>query len=125
MTAPVIPGLTDHELPALLKAAREAGAEFAAFTALRLPLAVAPLFDAWLDRHAPLQKEKVLSRVREMRDGKLNESQFGQRMRGKGEFMAVLRDLFHMTCRRVGLNRESPGLNTDAFRRPGERSLFD
>jgi DNA repair photolyase len=125
MTAPVIPGLTDHEMPALLTAARDAGAKVAGFTALRLPFAVAPLFESWLDRHAPLQKEKVLGRVREMRGGKLNESRFGKRMRGEGEWAEVLRALFLMTCRRLGLNRISFELNTEAFRRPGERSLFD
>ena len=104
MTAPMIPGLNDHELPALLTAAHGAGAQFAGFTALRLPFAVAPLFEAWLGRHAPLQKEKVLSRVREMRGGKLNESRFGDRMRGEGEWADVLRNLFRMTCRRLGLN---------------------
>jgi DNA repair photolyase len=125
MTAPIIPGLTDHELPALLTAARDAGAEFAGYTALRLPYAVAPLFEAWLDRHAPLQKEKVLTRIREMRGGRLNESKFGDRMRGEGEWAEVLRDLFRMTCRRLGLNRTKPELSTAAFQRPGERSLFD
>jgi DNA repair photolyase len=119
MTAPMIPGLTDHELPALLTAARDAGAEFAGYTALRLPYAVAPLFEAWLDRHAPLQKDKVLTRVREMRGGRLNESKFGDRMRGEGEWAEVLRKLFRMTCRRLGLNRISFELSTAAFRRPG------
>ena len=125
MTAPLIPGLTDHEVPALLTAARDAGALFAGFVPLRLPYAVAPLFEAWLERHAPLQKEKVLTRIREMRGGKLYESKFGDRMRGEGAGAEMLRDLFHMTCRRLGLNRTSPDLSTAAFRRPGERSLFD
>jgi DNA repair photolyase len=125
MTAPVIPGLTDHELPALLAAARDAGALFAGFTALRLPYSVAPLFEAWLERHAPAQKDKVLGRVREMRGGKLNESRFGNRMRGEGEWAEVFRKLFEMTCRRLGLNRISFEMNTSAFRRPGESSLFD
>jgi DNA repair photolyase len=127
MTAPMIPGLTDHELPALLTAARDAGAQFAGYTALRLPYAVAPLFEAWLERHAPTQKEKVLGRVREMRGGRLNESKFGNRMRGEGEWAEVLRDLFRMTCRRLGLNRTSPDLSTAAFRRPGAAQglLFD
>ena len=92
---------------------------------MRLPYAVAPLFEAWLDRHAPLQKDKVLSRVREMRGGRLNESKFGDRMRGDGEWAEVFRALFKMTCRRLGLNERDLNLNTDAFRRPGERSLFD
>jgi DNA repair photolyase len=127
MTAPLIPGLTDHELPALLAAARDAGAQFAGYTALRLPYAVAPLFEAWLERHAPTQKEKVLGRVREMRGGRLNESKFGDRMRGEGEWAEVLRSLFRMTCRRLGLNRTKPDLSTAAFRRPGaeQGTLFE
>ena len=125
MTAPVIPGLTDHEMPALLRAARDAGALFAGFTALRLPYAVAPLFESWLERHAPLQKVKVLGRVREMRGGRLNESRFGDRMRGEGEWAAVFGKMFKMTCRRLGLNERDLKLNTAAFRRPGERSLFE
>jgi DNA repair photolyase len=125
MTAPVIPGLTDHELPALLAAARDAGAVVGGYVPLRLPLAVGPLFEGWLDRHAPTQKDKVLGRVREMRGGRLNESRFGERMRGDGEWAEVFRDLFHMTCRRLGLNERELKLNTGAFRRPGERTLFD
>jgi DNA repair photolyase len=125
MTAPVIPGLTDHEMPALLTAARDAGARVAGFTALRLPFAVAPLFESWLERHVPAQKDKVLGRVREMRGGKLNESRFGNRMRGEGEWAELLRRFFRMTCARLGLNKISFELNTAAFRRPGERTLFD
>ncbi len=125
MTAPVIPGLTDHEVPAILAAARDAGARFAGYVPLRLPLAVAPLFAAWLDRHAPAAKDKVLGRVREMRGGRLNVSAFGERMRGEGEWAEVFRRLFKMTCRRLGLNGWELALNTAAFRRPGERSLFD
>jgi DNA repair photolyase len=125
MTAPMIPGLNDHELPALLTAARDAGAQVAGYTALRLPLAVAPLFEAWLDRHAPASKDKVLGRVRAMRGGKLNEARFGDRMRGEGEWAELLRKVFKTTCVRLGLNKISFQLNTEAFRRPGEQSLFD
>jgi DNA repair photolyase len=125
MTAPIIPGLTDHEAPALLTAARGAGAVSAHYTCLRLPYAVAPLFEAWLERHMPTQKEKVLGRIRDMRGGRLNESNFGDRMRGKGEWAAVFDQVFKMTCKRLGLNKQRVRLNTDAFRRPGERSLFD
>jgi DNA repair photolyase len=125
MTAPVIPGLTDHEAPALLTAARDAGAYAAHYTVLRLPLAVAPLFEAWLDRHASAAKDKVLGRVREMRGGRLNESRFGKRMRAEGEWAEVFRRLFRMTCQRLGLNERDLKLNTAAFRRPGERTLFD
>jgi DNA repair photolyase len=82
LMAPIIPGLTDHEIPALLGAAAEAGAIGASYTILRLPGAVAPVFDDWLDRHAPGQKEKILGRIRELRGGKLYDARWGTRMRG-------------------------------------------
>ncbi len=127
MVAPVIPGLTDHELPAILTAVRDAGAQFAGYVVLRLPYAVGPLFEAWLERHFPERKEKVLGRVRELRGGKLYESRFGKRMRGEGAWADLLRNLFGMTCRKLGLNRTSPELSTAAFRRPGpvQKTLFE
>jgi DNA repair photolyase len=125
MVAPVIPGLTDHETPAILAACRDAGARQAGYVTLRLPHAVAPLFSAWLERHFPAQKEKVLGRVREMRGGKMYDSRFGSRQRGEGAWAEVYLELFKMTCRRLGINERDESLNTAAFRRPGERSLFD
>jgi DNA repair photolyase len=118
MVAPVIPGLTDHELPAILKAVAEAGARNAGFVPLRLPHGVGSLFDEWLQRHYPDRRDKVLNRVREMRGGKLNDPNFGSRMRGAGEYIDQLRALFHVTCRKVGLNLERPALSTTSFRRP-------
>lgn len=123
--APVIPGLTDHEIPAILEAAAGAGAGFAAYTMLRLPLAVKDLFQIWLEQHFPEKKEKVLSRVREMRGGKLNESNFGARMKGQGLWADLIRSMFHLHRERLGINRRAPELSTAAFRRPGDRSLFD
>ena len=125
MIAPVIPGLTDHETPAILAACRDAGAISAGYVTLRLPYAVAPLFAAWLERHAPAQKEKVLDRIREMRGGRLYDSRFGSRQRGEGEWAEVYRALFKMNCKRLGINERDVKLNTAAFRRPGERSLFE
>jgi DNA repair photolyase len=84
LTAPVIPAVNDHEIPKLIEAAVAAGAKFAGKVVLRLPLAVAPLFEGWLDRHMPDRKEKVLNQVRSLRDGKLNTSRFGSRMTGEG-----------------------------------------
>ena len=127
MVAPVIPGLNDHEIPALLSAAAEAGASFAAYTPVRLPHAVAPLFEDWLERHFPDCKEKVLNRIRSMRDGKLNDPRFGTRMRGEGIFAEQIGQLFSISCRRarIGKNR-SPKLSTAAFRRAGPQpTLFD
>jgi DNA repair photolyase len=125
LVAPVIPGLTDHEMPAILTACRRAGATAAGYVPLRLPFGLAPLFEEWLTLHAPLQKEKILHRVREIRGGRLNDPNFGSRLRGEGEYAAHLNRLFEWTCRKVGLNASRPKLSTEAFRRPGSQmSLF-
>lgn len=125
MTAPMIPGLNDHELPALLSAAKDAGAQFAAFTMVRLPMAVGSVFAEWLDRHYPDRKEKVLGRIRELHEGRLNDVRFGKRMSGDGEIASATHKLFRMTKNRLGFTAKPSKLNTSAFRRPGERSLFD
>lgn len=128
MTAPVIPGLNDHELPNLISAAAEAGASFAAYTPVRLPYAVRPLFEDWLARHFPERKEKVLNRIRSMRGGKLNDSRFGSRMRGEGIFADQISQLFDISCRRAGLEGKCfPRLSTAAFRVFGkvQPSLFE
>src|ERR687893_25307 len=120
MTAPVIPGLNDHELPNLLSAAADAGATFAGYVPLRLPGAVAPLFADWLGRHFPDRKGKVLNRVRSMRGGKLNDPDFGTRMKGGGIFAEHIAKLFDVSCRRAGIEGgHFPKLSTAAFRRDG------
>jgi DNA repair photolyase len=128
MTAPVIPGLNDHELPALLSAAAEAGAVFAAYVPVRLPHAVRPLFEDWLYRHFPERREKVLNRIRSMRGGRLNDPHFGSRMRGEGLFADHIAKLFSISCRRAGIERgRFPKLSTTAFRKQSEAQpgLFD
>jgi DNA repair photolyase len=125
LVAPVIPGLTDHEMPGILAASRDAGAVTAGYVPLRLPFGLAPLFEEWLTLHAPLQKEKILNRVREIRGGKLNDPNFGTRLRGEGEYAGHLRKLFEMACRKSGLNASRPTPSTEAFRRPGSQmNLF-
>ena len=125
MSAPVIPGLNDHEVPAILEAAGEAGARFAGYTVVRLPYAVAPLFERWLEEHFPDRKEKVLGRIRHLRGGeKLNDPRFKTRMRGEGIFAEQIRDLFTVGCKRAGM-KERPVLSIARFRRPNEQlSLF-
>ena len=125
MVAPIIPGLTDHEVPAILKACAEAGAQFAGYTVVRLPWAVAPLFERWLDEHFPDRKEKILGRIRHLRGGeKLNQSQWHSRMTGDGIFAEQISSLFEVGCRRAGIGAR-PTLSTAAFRRPQEQlSLF-
>ncbi len=128
MVAPVIPGLTDHEIPSILEAARDAGATAAGFVLLRLPHGVSEIFAGWLERHYPNRRDKVLNRVREMRGGTLNDSRFGSRMRGEGVFAEQVRALFETSCRRLGLNEARATLSTEAFRRPargGQLGLFD
>jgi DNA repair photolyase len=125
MTAPIVPGLTDHEMPAILKAAKKAGARWAGYVVLRLPWAVAPLFERWLEEHFPDRKDKVLNRVRELRDGRLYDSTWGVRGRGVGIFAEQMEALFDVTCRRLGLNVDDRSLSTEHFRRRSlQGSLF-
>ena len=123
MVAPVIPGLTDHEIPAILAAAAQAGATVAGYTIVRLPLGVGPLFEAWLERHFPERKAKVLHRIREIRSGRLNESAFGARMHGHGPFAQLIEQLFTTGMKRAGMEPRRLSLSTAAFRRPGENQL--
>ena len=126
--APVIPGLTDHEMPEILERAAEAGAVSAAWIMLRLPHAVKDLFADWLERHFPDRKEKVLNRLRDLRGGVLYDSRWGARMRGDGPFTEQVRQVFDVSCRRFGLNEVSVELSTAGFRRPprgGQLGMFD
>ncbi len=125
MTAPLIPGLNDHEVPEILRAAAAAGAQWAGYTVVRLPFAVAPLFERWLEEHFPDRKEKILGRIRHLRGGeRLNDARFKTRMRGEGIFAEQIRDLFTAGCKRAGL-RERPRLSIENFRRPNEQlNLF-
>ncbi|CAN5781913.1 PA0069 family radical SAM protein [soil metagenome] len=126
LAAPIIPGLNDHELPNLLRAAADAGASFAGYTPVRLPYAVAPLFEEWLERHFPDRKDKVLNHIRDLRGGRLNDPNFGSRMRGEGVYAEHLARLFEVSCRRAGLsNNRHPSLSTASFRRQGQTTLFD
>jgi DNA repair photolyase len=126
MVAPVIPGLTDHEMPAILEAAAEAGARWAGHTLVRLPFAVAPLFEQWLGDHFPDRKEKVLNRIRSIRGGKLNDSNFGSRMRGQGPWAEQIHSMFKLAKRKAGFTGGFPQLSTAHFRRPpgGQMELF-
>ena len=125
MVAPVVPGLTDHEAPGILRAAADAGATTACYVVLRLPLGVKDLFAAWLERHYPGRGDKVLGRIRDTRGGKLNDSRFGVRMRGEGEWAETFNQLFKVARRKVGLDRPLPEVSAAAFRRPGQQlTLF-
>lgn len=122
MVAPVIPGLTDHEIPAIVATAANAGAQWAGHVVLRLPFALKDLFEDWLTRHFPDRREKVLNRIRAVRDGKLNDGNFGSRMAGQGIFADQIASLFEVSVRKFGLTGH-PRLSTESFRRVDEKQL--
>jgi len=123
MVAPIVPGLTDEEIPRILEASAKAGAQHAGFVVLRLPFAVAPLFEAWLDQHYPARKEKILNRIRGMRGGKLYQSEWGSRQRGEGFHAEQIANIFKIACAKFGLNKVKFQMSTDAFRRPDGNQL--
>jgi DNA repair photolyase len=114
--APIIPGLTDHECANILKAAKDAGATRAGYTLVRLPFGVKELFKDWLEQHFPDRKDKVLNKIRDIRGGKLNDSTYGQRFKGNGNYAQQIADLFDIYTNRLGLNKERTLLSTAAFR---------
>lgn len=123
--APVIPGLTDHEIPSILDAAQRAGARAAGFQLLRLPGRVAELFVDWLNRNYPERGAKVLGLIRESRGGRLTDSRFHLRFRGEGEYTEQILRLFKVTRRKLGLEDRFPPLSIGSFRRPScQMTLF-
>lgn len=129
LIAPVIPGLTDHEIPSILQAAKNAGAESAGYILLRLPLTVEPVFFEWLKRVYPEKLSKVESRIRSTRGGKLYEGEFGVRMKGRGEIADQIRQTFKLFAHRHGLDKKHEPLDASQFRRPvtssGQGWLFE
>lgn len=124
--APIIPGLTDEEVPAILEAAAEHGATTAGYTVLRLPGAVRELFVDWIERHFPNRASRVLGRMTEMRGETMSDAEFGVRMRGRGVWAETIRQLFRTGCRQSGLTGGFPPFSTDRFRRlpGGQMDLF-
>lgn len=119
MVAPVIPAITDQEIPAIIRAAGDAGAMFASYVVLRLSFAIKDLFDDWLARHFPDRREKVLSRIRQLRGGKLNDPEFRTRMRGTGVWADQIKSIFDLARRKTGLDHPvASSLRTDLFRVP-------
>jgi len=125
MVAPIIPGLTDHEVPKIMDACAKAGAQFAGYTIVRLPWAVAPLFEHWLEEHFPERKEKVLGRIRHLRGNRLNNSQWQTRMTGEGIFAEQIASMFAVSCRRNRMYAR-PKLSCAEFQRSTTQlGLFD
>ena len=125
--APQIPFI-NNDMEQVLQAARDAGAERAFYTVLRLPWEVAPLFQEWLAAHFPDRAARVMARVRDMRGGRDYQAQFGRRMQGEGVWADLLAQRFAAACTRLGLNGERRGvLDCSQFRPPalnGQQSLF-
>lgn len=126
--APIIPGLNDPHIPALLKRAKAAGATQAFMTMLRLPGNVAPYFEQRLRERLPAKAERILARICEARGGQLNNSEFGERMRGQGEYWRMIEQSFRLHCERLGFKREdassSSGGRPGAFRRPSAQGAL-
>lgn len=120
--APIIPGLTDHEIPTLLKAAKEAGAQRANYTMVRLPYGVKDIFQTWLEDNFPDKKNKVLNRIKEMRQGKLNSSEFGTRMRGDGAYAEHIGTMFSYWREKLGLTKNSL-LTAEHFKKHASNQL--
>ncbi len=128
MVAPIIPGLNDEEIPAILHAASEAGAKSASFILLRLPFAVRPIFEDWLARCEPLKRERIEALIRATRGGRMNDPRLGSRMRGEGPYAEQIAKTFRVFAKRYNLNRELAKLDSTQFRPPrspsGQMHMF-
>lgn len=122
MAAPIIPGLNDSEIPAILEAARNAGACSAGYVLLRLPLTVEPVFLEWLHRTQPTKAERVESLIRQTRAGRLSSSTWGERMRGTGPIAEQIERMFRLFAHKHGLDGGCPPLDCSRFRPPAPRS---
>jgi DNA repair photolyase len=123
MVAPIIPGLNDREIPAVLEAAKAAGAGEAGYTVLRLPHGVKDVFQDWLRLHFPEKMERILGTLRGVRGGQLYKSEFGSRMRGEGPYAEQLHQMFHVFRERLGFGARWRPLSLDHFRRPDDRQM--
>ena len=124
--APIIPGLTDEEIPGILRVAAEHGATSAGYILLRLPGAVEPLFLDWLRRELPDRAGKIINRIRDTRQGELSDAKFGSRMAGTGEIARTINELFKLNAQKYNLAKRWSGLSTKHFRRPadGQMEMF-
>ncbi len=123
MVAPVVPGLTDYEIPNIIQNAADAGAKGASYIMLRLPYGVSDIFINWLERHFPERRDKVLNRIKSIRDGQLNSKEFHDRMKGKGIYAEQIKDMFQVAKRKARMDSDISGLSTEHFKRPGGTQL--
>jgi DNA repair photolyase len=120
MASPIVPGLTDHEIEALLEAGRDAGADAASWVMLRLPREVSAIWQDWLAEHEPGRAAKIMALLREMHGGKDYDARWGHRMRGEGHYAEMVAQRFRAAARRLGLDHKTPVLRCDLFRVPGK-----
>ena len=123
LVAPVIPGLTDEEIPSILRETSLRGAKWASMQMLRLPFAVKDLFVDWIRREFPDRETRIVSRLRQVRGGKLSSYEFGERMAGTGETAGAIRQLFRASQKKYNMNEELLELSTDNFRRPAGKQI--
>ncbi len=126
MLAPIIPGLTDHEISEVLKAVAERGALSAHYTIVRLNGSIAELFTDWVQKAFPERAEKILHQIAECHGGKLNDTRYGKRMRGEGETAEVIANLFRISKHKYMEGRKLPEFDLTIFKRPGngQMSMF-
>jgi DNA repair photolyase len=120
MVAPIIPALTDAEMESILEAAKAAGADGAGYVLLRLPLEIKDLFTEWLDAHAPGKAKRVLDLVRSVRNGRLNDPNFGSRQRGQGPYAELINQRFHLASKRLGYRERDWRFDLSLFKRPAK-----
>ncbi len=121
--APIIPGLTDEEIPAILKESSAHGATYAAYTMLRLSGEIETLFTDWLQRELPERSGKITNRIKEVRNGKMNDTRWSIRMKGEGKIAETIRQLFHVNCEKYGLNKQRFECSVAHFRRPEKMQM--
>jgi DNA repair photolyase len=124
MTAPIIPGLNDHEIPKLVKGAAEAGASYAGYTVVRLNGSIEAIFKDWIRKAFPDKADKVLNQIAECHGGKLNDSRFGLRMSGEGPLAENIKAMHRIAKEKYMKDRRMPALNTSGFIRDGQLNLF-
>ena len=120
MLAPIIPGLNSHEIPSLAKAAAEAGAKSLGHTTIRLNGSIAGLFEDWINKHFPDRSNKVLSQIKQMHGGKLNDSTYGRRMKGSGAIASMIKQMMKQSESRFFKHQALPKYNNSIFFRPGQ-----
>ena len=124
MNAPVIPGLNHHEIPDILKAAADHGAMGAGMTVVRLNGSIGKIFEDWLRKNFPDRFDKVWNQICELHGGGVNDSKFGRRMTGEGNFADTIHQLFKLSRKKYFSDRKMPPIDLTKFRKGGNLSLF-